>query len=105
MIQIDTAEFQAHLPDYLKSVEEGEIIRLMSRGQVFACLTPEPKSALPLAENTAKPASRFEALRGRAGPGPTTDSVMSMLRGSVIVGDILAPLDEEHAWTGDEDNL
>lgn len=28
---------------------------------------------------------------------------LEMLRGKIIVGDILAPLDEE--WTGDADNL
>ncbi|MBF0294048.1 MAG: type II toxin-antitoxin system prevent-host-death family antitoxin [Magnetococcales bacterium] len=81
MMQIDTAEFQAHLPDYLRRVEEGEVIRLTSRGQVFARLAPEPNET--------------DAARKR----------LAMLRGSVIVGDILAPLDEEHEWTGDEDHL
>jgi AbrB family looped-hinge helix DNA binding protein len=28
-----------------------------------------------------RPISRFEAIRGRAGPGPTTDEIMSLLRG------------------------
>jgi AbrB family looped-hinge helix DNA binding protein len=29
----------------------------------------------------AKPQSRFQKLRGSAGPGPTTDELMAMLRG------------------------
>ena len=29
----------------------------------------------------ARPASRFEALRGRAGSGPTTDEIMALTRG------------------------
>lgn len=28
-----------------------------------------------------RPPSRFEKLRGHAGPGPTTDEIMEMLRG------------------------
>lgn len=28
-----------------------------------------------------RPPSRFEALRGHAGPGPTTDEIMAMTRG------------------------
>lgn len=28
-----------------------------------------------------RPPSRFEKLRGHAGPGPTTDEIMKMLRG------------------------
>jgi len=29
----------------------------------------------------APPVSRFAALRGRAGPGPTTDEIMALTRG------------------------
>jgi AbrB family looped-hinge helix DNA binding protein len=28
-----------------------------------------------------RPASRFDALRGRAGPGPTTDEILALTRG------------------------
>jgi antitoxin PrlF len=31
--------------------------------------------------NDAKPVSRFERLRGHAGPGPSTDEIMELLRG------------------------
>jgi hypothetical protein len=31
--------------------------------------------------NGDAPASRFERLRGRAGPGPSTDEIMAMTRG------------------------
>jgi AbrB family looped-hinge helix DNA binding protein len=31
--------------------------------------------------NDAKPLNRFEKLRGHAGPGPSTDEIMALLRG------------------------
>ena len=31
--------------------------------------------------NDARPASRFARLRGHAGPGPSTDEIMELLRG------------------------
>ncbi|UEM25153.1 AbrB/MazE/SpoVT family DNA-binding domain-containing protein (plasmid) [Skermanella mucosa] len=31
--------------------------------------------------DASNPARRFEALRGRAGPGPTTDQIMALTRG------------------------
>ena len=31
--------------------------------------------------DAARPTSRFEALRGRAGPGPSTDEIMALTRG------------------------
>ncbi|MEO6013015.1 MAG: AbrB/MazE/SpoVT family DNA-binding domain-containing protein [Devosia sp.] len=34
-----------------------------------------------LMKQGAKPASKFQKLRGSAGPGPTTDELMAMLRG------------------------
>lgn len=31
--------------------------------------------------NDVKPVNRFEKLRGHAGPGPSTDEIMALLRG------------------------
>ena len=31
--------------------------------------------------NDTKPTNRFERLRGHAGPGPSTDEIMALLRG------------------------
>jgi antitoxin PrlF len=31
--------------------------------------------------NDSKPVNRFERLRGHAGPGPSTDEIMALLRG------------------------
>lgn len=31
--------------------------------------------------NDTKPVSRFERLRGHAGPGPSTDEIMALIRG------------------------
>jgi AbrB family looped-hinge helix DNA binding protein len=36
---------------------------------------------IALIKQGAKPKSRFERLRGSAGPGPTTEELMAMLRG------------------------
>jgi AbrB family looped-hinge helix DNA binding protein len=43
-------------------------------------LAPDGRVVLVRADR-ARPASRLEALRGRAGPGPTTDEIMALTRG------------------------
>ncbi|HRP97071.1 MAG TPA: type II toxin-antitoxin system prevent-host-death family antitoxin [Rhodocyclaceae bacterium] len=79
MHTVSVTELRQHLPAWLKKVEAGEEVRVTSRGRVIARLTPErDPQALAL--------ERLEALRG-----------------TVIVGDILAPIDEP--WSADEDHL
>lgn len=81
MSSVNVTELRQHLPDYLKQVQQGEEIEITHHGKTIARLVPDRK------ENAREAAlKRLEALRG-----------------TVIVGDILAPLDEE--WTGDADNL
>jgi AbrB family looped-hinge helix DNA binding protein len=41
---------------------------------------PDCRVVLTKSDGT-KPKSRFEAIRGVAGPGPTTDEIMALLRG------------------------
>jgi prevent-host-death family protein len=81
MNSVNVTELRQHLPDYLKQVQEGEEIEITLHGKTIARIVPDRN------ENKREAAlKRLEALSG-----------------TVIVGDILAPLDEE--WTGDADNL
>ncbi len=81
MNSVNVTELRQHLPDYLKQVQQGEEIAITLHGKTIARIVPDRK------ENAREAAlKRLEALRG-----------------TMIVGDILAPLDEE--WTGDADNL
>lgn len=81
MHSVNVTELRQHLPDYLKQVQQGEEIAVTLHGKTIARIVPDQL------ENKRDAAlKRLEALRG-----------------SVIVGDILAPLDQE--WTGDADNL
>jgi prevent-host-death family protein len=81
MTSVNVTEFRQHLPEYLKQVQAGEEIALTLHGKTIARIVPDRKE------------SKREAALNR----------LDTLRGTVIVGDILAPLDEE--WTGDADNL
>lgn len=81
MTSINVTELRQHLPDYLKQVQQGKEIAITLHGKTIARLVPERQE------------SKREAALKR----------LEALRGTVIVGDILAPLDEE--WTGDADNL
>jgi len=81
MNSVNVTELRQHLPDYLKQVQEGEEIEITLHGKTIARIVPDRKE------------SKREAALKR----------LEALRGTVIVGDILAPLDEE--WTGDADNL
>ncbi len=81
MHSVNVTELRQHLPDYLKQVQQGEEIAVTLHGKTIARIIPghqETKREAAL--------KRLEALRG-----------------TVIVGDILAPIDEE--WTADADNL
>lgn len=73
-------ELRQHLPDYLKQVQQGKEIAVTLHGKTIARIVPDRR------------ASEREAACAR----------LEALRGSVIIGDILAPLDE--AWTGDVDH-
>jgi len=81
MNSVNVTELRQHLPDYLKQVQQGEEIEITLHGKTIARIVPDRKES-----------SREAALKR-----------LEALRGTVIVGDILAPLDEE--WTGDADNL
>jgi len=79
MPTVSMTELRRDLPAWLKRVAAGEEVRITSRGHVVARLTAEVDTRESAME-------RLEALRG-----------------TVIVGDILAPVEE--AWTGDDDHL
>ncbi|MEI6069608.1 MAG: type II toxin-antitoxin system prevent-host-death family antitoxin [Spirochaetota bacterium] len=81
MNSVNVTELRQHLPDYLKQVQQGEEIAITLHGKTIARIVPDRKE------------SQREAALKR----------LEALRGTVIIGDILAPLDEE--WTGDADNL
>jgi AbrB family looped-hinge helix DNA binding protein len=48
--------------------------------QVKFHLEPDCRVVITKSDGS-KPKSRFDAIRGAAGPGPTTDEVMALLRG------------------------
>ena len=81
MNSVNVTELRQHLPDYLKQVQQGEEIEITLHGKIIARIVPDRKES-----------ARDAALKR-----------LETLRGTVIVGDILAPLDEE--WTGDAGNL
>ena len=81
MNSVNVTELRQHLPDYLKQVQQGEEIAITLHGKTIARIVPEHQE------------TKREAALKR----------LEALRGTVIVGDILAPLNEE--WTGDADNL
>ena len=82
MSAINVTELRQHLPAYLKQVQQGEEIAVTLHGQVIARLVPDRQDS---ERDTAR--KRLEALRG-----------------TVIVGDIVALLSEE-IWNGDADAL
>ncbi len=81
MHSVNVTELRQHLPDYLKQVQQGEEIVVTLHGKTIARIVPDQQE------------NKHEAAMKR----------LENLRGSVIVGDILEPFDEE--WTGDADNL
>jgi prevent-host-death family protein len=81
MSSVNVTELRQHLPEYLKQVQSGEEIAITLHGKTIARIVPEAKE------------SKREAALKR----------LDALRGTVIVGDIINPLDE--VWTGDADHL
>lgn len=81
MTSVNVTELRQHLPEYLKQVQAGEEVVITLHGKTIARIVPDRK------EN-----EREAALKR-----------LDELRGTVIAGDILAPLAEE--WTADADNL
>lgn len=79
MLQVKVTDLRAHLPDFLKKVSNGEQIQITSHGKTIARIIPE--------------IDQVDAAKKR----------LDALRGTMIVGDILQPLDNE--WTADADNL
>lgn len=81
MTSVNVTELRQHLPEYLKQVQAGKAIAITLHGKTIAHIIPDHTK------------SEREAALNR----------LDGLRGTVIVGDILAPLDEK--WIGDADNL
>jgi prevent-host-death family protein len=81
MTSVNITELRQHLPDYLKQVQQGEEIAITLHGKTIARIVPNRQD------------DKREAALKR----------LAALRGKMIIGDILAPLNEE--WTGDADNL
>ena len=81
MSSVNVTELRQRLPEYLKQVQRGEEIAITLHGKTIARIVPDRRE------------SEREAARAR----------LEALRGRVIVGDILAPLDD--GWTGDADHL
>jgi len=79
MLQVKISDLRAHLPDFLKKVSNGEQIQITSHGKTIARIIPE--------------IDQVDAAKKR----------LDALRGTMIVGDILQPLDNE--WSADADNL
>jgi prevent-host-death family protein len=79
MQQVKITDLRAHLPDYLKKVSNGEEIQITSHGKPVARLVPE--------------LTQVEAAQKR----------LDALRGTMMVGDVMQPLDSQ--WNADADNL
>ncbi|MEI6745708.1 MAG: type II toxin-antitoxin system prevent-host-death family antitoxin [Methylococcaceae bacterium] len=78
---VNVTDLRQRLPDYLKQVQQGEEIIITLHGKSIARIVPNfPDNKRELA------LKRLEALRGK-----------------MLVGDILSPLNEE--WTGDANHL
>ncbi len=81
MTSINITELRQHLPEYLKQVQAGEEVVITVHGKAIARIVPDRRES-----------ERDAALKR-----------LDALRGTVITGDILAPLNEE--WASDADNL
>lgn len=79
MQQVKVTELRAYLPDFIKKVMKGEEIQITLHGKSIARIIPE--------------IDEIEAAQKR----------LDKLKGTVIQGDIIAPIDTE--WTADADNL
>ena len=79
MLQVKITDLRSHLPDYLKLVSNGEQIQITNHGKTIARLVPD--------------IDEVEAAHQR----------LNNLKGSMIVGDLIEPIDS--TWSGDADNL
>ena len=78
---VNVTDLRQHLPEYLKQVQQGEEIVITLHGKSIARIVPN------FSDN-----KREQALKR-----------LDTLRGKMILGDILSPLDDE--WTGDANHL
>ncbi len=81
MTTINVTDLRQRLPDYLRQVQRGEEITVTLHGKAIGRIVPD------------RPEDQREAACQR----------LDALRGTVIAGDLCAPLDE--AWSGDADHL
>jgi prevent-host-death family protein len=81
MNAVNITELRQHLPAYLKQVQAGHEIAITLHGRTIARIVPDSD------------VSAREAATVR----------LANLRGTMIVGDVLTPLDTE--WTGDVRHL
>jgi antitoxin (DNA-binding transcriptional repressor) of toxin-antitoxin stability system len=77
MLSMGVSEFRANMNSILLQVQKGEIVSLLLRGHEVARLVPP---------NYAQTAARKE---------------LEILRQSAVVGDVLAPLDEQWRVTSE----
>ena len=78
---VNVTDLRQHLPEYLKQVQKGEEIVITLHGKSIARIVPN------FSDN-----KREQALKR-----------LDTLRGKMILGDILSPLNDE--WTGDANHL
>ncbi len=76
MIDVGISEFRANMNSILQQVQNGEVVSLLLRGKEIAKVVPP---------NYAQTAARQE---------------LEALRQSAVVGDVLAPIDEEWSAAG-----
>lgn len=81
MKPVNITTLRQALPDYIKQVQAGETVEVSVHGRVVAHIIPAPQ------------ADAREQARQR----------LQALRGTMIRGDLLAPVDE--VWSGDADHL
>jgi AbrB family looped-hinge helix DNA binding protein len=70
-----TAKGQVTIPKPVR-----DLLGIVPGSKVDFRRAPDGSIVLVPASDT-KPPSRFERLRGHAGPGPSTDEIMALLRG------------------------
>jgi prevent-host-death family protein len=79
---VNVTDLRQHLPEYLKQVQQGEEIVITLHGKSIARIVPN------FSDN-----KREQALKR-----------LDTLRGKMILGDILSPLNNNE-WTGDANHL
>ena len=79
---VNVTDLRQHLPEYLKQVQQGEEIVITLHGKSIARIVPN------FSDN-----KREQALKR-----------LDTLRGKMILGDILSPLNNDE-WTGDANHL